>query len=279
MAAIKRVAGFGLGDNTAAPAAKKRTFFKRNPESPVVKRWFLANNGYTLALTFENKDAVVIISDITTNNMSDATTVPLFKMKCVEFIELMKDWQMIQDATDNKITGNMEIELPDSSSDKQVLFAKLGNSQTNNGPSYGLTLYRKQGVEKQEVFLTPDSIQKITRGQKFIIDHANIILNSEQALQIMREQTVKFMREMSKISDAAPVSSADVVEFVPPTATLIGALAQRIYALDLKRDILANYDKRCNGTTTTKINKYALLAFCLSQISALKELWESFDNV
>jgi hypothetical protein len=287
MAAIKRVAGFGLEELATPPAWKKRTFYKKNIEPQIVRRWYLANNGYSLTVTLENKDVVLLISDHTSKKLSDAA--PLFKMKSGEFLELMKDWKMIDDAAQNKIPGSLEIEVPGSSSSsstdqeqqQQVLFVKLGNAQTSNGPSYGLTLYRKQGVEKQEVFLTPDSIQKITRAQKFIIDHVHNILNSEQALQIMREEIVKFMREMSKISDAQPVSSAspDVVEFLPATTTLIADLAQMICAMDWKKNIVANYDKRCNGTTTTKFNKYILFSYCLSQLSMLKEVWESFDNV
>jgi hypothetical protein len=268
--AEKRVSEFQVESEPADKRAKQceggASLAAQNSNLHLVKRWYLANNGYSITVTVRNNKAVVIISDLTSLFVRSPSTE--FIMSADEAMKLFKDFKKIEDASKRKQNGGFVID--NSSTPDRALVVKLGEGVgVGFGGGYGLRLYRKADENKpsQHVFISPDSIQKISRAQKFIIEHLNNILDTEGDLEIMTNEIVRYMKKMD-------ISTHPSNTQPTPLVKKLNDMIETITNLELKKDIFANFDRTTCGKVH-KFNKYVVYNYCTSQMSTLVRRWNA----
>jgi hypothetical protein len=267
--AEKRVSEFQVDSEPVEKKAKQceggASLAVQNSNLHLVKRWYLANNGYSITVTIRNNKAVVIISDLTSLFVRSPSVE--FIMSADEAMKLFRDFKKIEDASKRKQNGGFVIDLS-STQPHRALVVKLGEGVgVGFGGGYGLRLYRKADENKpsQHVFISPDSIQKISRAQKFIIEHLNNILDTEDDLEIMTDELVAYMKKMVA---STPSTTPQ------PISKHINDLLETITNLELKKDIFANFDRKTCGKEH-KFNKYVVYNYCTSQMSTLIRRWNA----
>jgi hypothetical protein len=273
--AQKRIAEFQIEgeDDSALPPPTKKQQQQQSDTAKyhLVKKWNLANGGYRVTAAYWKNEPVVIISNgANLSAESNEVENPMYVLSKEEFSNLMAEWKKIDSAARKRQCGGFVLE--NLKSNNMSLIFKLGSVPigADGETGYGLRMFRRVNeTSSKHIFLTVDSIQKITRAQKFIIDHVNNILKAQPLFDIMQEEIVIVMHRMNMRQQHPKMPTP--VE--PPPAEKVAEFLESIVVLDKRSEIMNAFDKRAAGVEQF-FNKYTVYEYFMNQIPSLLNKWE-----
>ena len=233
-----------------------------NANYQIAKRWNL-EDGNTLTVTYENKEVVVAIGNLTSCHFGSSdswqTSLPILgkTMGGSEIEALLNKWDEIEVSISKKAT--VIISTPSISKELNLIFKLNQHTQGYGMEIYNTPINGSSSDEKflKHLFLSEASLQKITRAKKFILQHLEFLRINLDSYKIMQAEVVKLIENMNIIKT---VKSYDL------QLAHIVSCTEMLITMDLKKDIIKSYKEEINNREIEGgINIYSLYSFCIAQ--------------
>src|SRR5271170_2464111 len=233
-----------------------------NANYQISKRWNL-EDGNTLTVTYENKEVVVAIGNLTSCHFGSSdswqSSLPILgkTMGGSEIEALLNKWDEIEVSISKKAT--VIISTPSISKELNLIFKLNQHTQGYGMEIYNTPINGSSSDEKflKHLFLSEASLQKITRAKKFILQHWEFLRLNLDSYKIMHAEIVKLIENMNIIKT---VKSYDL------QLAHIVSCTEMLITMDLKKEIIGSYKEEVNNREIVGgINIYSLYSFCIAQ--------------
>jgi hypothetical protein len=259
------MAAVGPSPTSSVGVAPKRT--KRDETTPegnvasyrIIKRINLTE-GKSITLTYENSQMVMVLGNL--GSLTNESEGPLMKIYEEALMSMLAAWENIYNSYRSKQVRTLTLSNGVGKEGHVVradVILSLGYIRPETG-EFGMKI-EIPSCTNSKLLLSIDDLEKMSRCQTYMVEHANFLLQNRMCYNIMQDEILRCIRTMGGKCE------------------YITSNIEELVTLGLNKPIIDAFQLECaKQGLTCSINVYALYAFCIGQASTLEYRWEEQEG-